>query len=240
MTKRFLTARWSYLAMLSYVVPPEILEPFVPKGTRLDLFEGKALISMVGFLFQETRLKGVPVPFHRHFEEVNLRFYVRREVDGEVRRGVVFIKEIVPRAALAMVARLVYNENYVAMPMEHELGLDGDVPVDPVVYRWRLNDEWNEMAVTPYGDPALPRPGSEQEFITEHYWGYAAQRDGGTVEYRVAHPTWEVWPVVDPVFRCDVAKLYGPEFVIPLDRQPDSAFLARGSEVEVFNGVRIA
>ena len=239
MTARFLTARWSYLAMLNYVVPPEILHPYVPKGTSLEPFDGMALVSVVGFLFQDTKLKGVPVPFHRNFEEVNLRFYVRREVDDEVRRGVVFIKEIVPRSALALVARLVYNENYVAMSMEHELGMDGDVPVDPVVYRWRWHDEWNEMAVTPYGDPMLPEPGSEVEFITEHYWGYAVQRDGGTVEYRVAHPTWEVWSVVDPVFLCDVAALYGQQFVAPMDRQPHSAFLARGSKVDVYSGERI-
>lgn len=37
-------------------------------------------------------------------ERAQLRFYVRRRVDGEWRRGVMFIKEIVPRRAIAAAA----------------------------------------------------------------------------------------------------------------------------------------
>ena len=240
MPRSFLTAHWAHLVMLNYEVPPEILRARVPAGTVLDDFEGRTLVSMVGFMFTDTRLKGVPIPFHRHFEEVNLRFYVRREVDGEERRGVVFVKEIVPRAALALIARLFYNENYVAMPMAHVLDMAEDRPVGPMVYRWCSGESWNELAATPRGEPHLPRPGSEEAFVTEHYWGYSTQRDGGTVEYRVAHPPWEVWPVAGPVFQCEVGNLYGHEFVAPLSRRPASAFMARGSAVEVFAGKRIA
>jgi len=239
MPSRFLTARWKYLAMLNYAVPAEILAPHVPQGTELDLFEGRALMSMVGFLFLDTRLKDIPVPFHRDFEEVNLRFYVRREVDGELRRGVVFLKELVPRRALAWVARTVYNENYVALPMDHRLELDGETPTGPVSYRWRFADRWHHMTLTPTGDPTLPDKGSEAEFITEHYWGYARQKDGGTVAYRVTHPTWQVWEAVDPMLDCDAARLYGDAFAAPLAAEPTSALLALGSEIAVYNGVRI-
>ena len=127
MSSVFLKADWKHLLMLNYEIDPTILQPHVPVGTELDLFKGRCLVSMVGFMFLNTRLKGVPIPFHRNFEEVNLRFYVKR-VEGsgdeqEVKRGVVFIKEIVPKPALSLVARVFYNENYVTHPMEHHLAL---------------------------------------------------------------------------------------------------------------------
>ncbi|HEX7980960.1 MAG TPA: DUF2071 domain-containing protein, partial [Gemmatimonadaceae bacterium] len=107
----FLTAEWRWLVMLNYEVPPEVLAPYVPRGTSLDLWQGHALVSVVGFRFIETRVIGVPIPFHRHFDEVNLRFYVRRELPGgEARRGVVFIRELVPKPMIAWVARALYNE----------------------------------------------------------------------------------------------------------------------------------
>ncbi|HMJ66854.1 MAG TPA: DUF2071 domain-containing protein, partial [Candidatus Binatia bacterium] len=115
--KPFLTAQWRNLAILNFEIAREILEPFVPPGTVLDTYKGKAYVSVVGFLFQDTRLKGVPIPFHRNFEEVNLRFYIRHFSGEDWRRGVVFIKEIVSSVAIAATARIVYNENYVVMEM---------------------------------------------------------------------------------------------------------------------------
>lgn len=236
MSSTFLTATWSYLAMINYEVPPELLLPHVPKGTELDSWQGKTMASMVGFMFLDTRLKGVPVPFHRNFEEVNLRFYVRREHAGEIKRGVVFIKEIVPKSALALVARVVYNENYVAMPMDHDMNIVDGTPQGPVSYRWQHQGRWNSMSVTPQGKAFLPDADSEASFIAEHYWGYAMQRDGSTVEYEVQHPPWEAWMASASNFDCDVAGIYGPEFAECLSGQPSSAFLARGSEVSVLSG----
>jgi uncharacterized protein len=108
--------------MLNYAVEPSVLGPYVPAGTELDLWRGIAFVSLVGFLFADTRLLHIPVPRHRNFEEVNLRFYVRRNVNGEARRAVTFIRELVPRAAIAFVARRVYNEPYLALPMRHAFG----------------------------------------------------------------------------------------------------------------------
>src|SRR5688500_11997503 len=193
--RRFLTAEWRYLAMLNYRVAPALLLPHVPAGTVLDSWEGATFLSVVGFLFRDTRLLGVPVPFHRHFEEVNLRCYVRREVDGEVRRAVTFLKELVPRRAIAAVARLAYNEPYAALPMRHRFGPVDSATAAPseVEYGWRLGSDRGRVALEPVGAAQLPGAGSEEEFITEHYWGYTRQRDGGTIEYRVAHPPWRVW-----------------------------------------------
>jgi uncharacterized protein len=236
----FLTAEWRNLVMLNYEVDPALLRPLVPRGTELDSWSGRTFVSLVGFLFARTRLLGVPVPFHRTFEEVNLRFYVRRMAGGEVRRAVTFIKELVPRIAIATVARLAYNEPYDAVPMRHRYGpsADSEVP-GQVEYGWKTRSGWSSMRVVPVGAGSEARRGSEEEFITEHYWGYTRQRDGSTVEYEVSHPRWRVWSVDDVQLDGDMATVYGGELARVLASPPSSAFLADGSAVTVGRPVRL-
>ena len=232
--KTFLTAAWKYLAMLNYEVDASLLLPFIPAGTELDRSEGKVFVSLVGFRFLRTKILGIPIPFHTNFDEVNLRFYVRRKHSDEIRRGVVFVREIVPRWAIAFVARTLYHENYIALPMAHEIQSrpDGGMSVE---YRWRTQ-AWNSIRIRVQGNPELTREGSHEQFITEHYWGYAAQPDGGCVEYRVTHPSWKVWSATQAEFEGDVEGLYGREIATVLKGAPTSAFLAEGSEVSVMRG----
>jgi hypothetical protein len=229
----FLTAEWRNLAMLNYAVDPPLIGHLVPPGVELDSFEGKTYVSLVGFMFLRTRVLGRRVPFHQDFEEVNLRFYVRREVSSGMRRGVVFIREIVPRRAVAAVARLVFNENYVCLPMFHK------IDSTKAEYGWQCNRHWNSIAVETDGRGAFPESGSAEQFITEHYWGYSRQTDRGCLEYEVRHEPWRVWTAHDARFEGDAAPLYGPELARVLTATPDSAFLADGSAVRVFRGERI-
>jgi uncharacterized protein YqjF (DUF2071 family) len=238
----FLTADWRHLAILNYDVPRELLLPLVPTGTELDDFNGATLASLVGFRFLDTRILGLAVPGHRDFDEVNLRFYVRRRHDdGEWRRAVVFVRELVPRRMIALVARRWYNEPYSAVPMAHDLSLDGTADGRPgrATYRWRLGAREHRLEVRIRGLPRLPEPGSEAEFVAEHYWGYTRQRDGGTMEYRVDHPKWRVWSAERAELDCDVALVYGPGFAPCLTASPCSAFLAEGSAVSVSQGRRL-
>lgn len=237
----FVLAEWRHLAMLNYQVEPAILRPYVPVGTELDSWNDKTFVTVVGFLFLDTKVLGLPVPFHRDFEEVNLRFYVRRKGAKGWQRGVVFIREIVPKTAIAAVARLLYNEHYVSMPMRHSIETEnGSLKKDAMVeYGWLYNKRWNVLQARITGEPQQITSGSEEEFITEHYWGYASQRDGGCVEYRVEHPRWRVWQTSETALRCNVAALYGKEFVEPLRAKPSSAFVAEGSSIIVRRGTRI-
>lgn len=228
--------------MVNYEIEPAILQPYVPAGTELDDWQGKTMVSVVGFMFLNTRVMGVPIPMHRNFEEINLRFYVRRWSGDEWRRGVVFIKEIVPRFAIASVARYVYNENYIALPMRHLIARDAETGnVSSALYGWRHRGGDGHVEVTTVGgDPEPLVEGSEEEFIAQHYWGYAAQRDGGTVEYQVEHPPWRVWHCTSGRVEGDLEALYGRTFAGALLAQPTSVFLAEGSEIVVHKGVRIA
>ena len=238
-TKAFLTAGWHHLAMLNFEVEPEILASYLPAGTEIDFFQGKTYLSVVGFRFVRTKVMGWPIPFHRDFDEVNLRYYVKRTVNGELRRGVAFLKELAPKRMVAYVARRFYNENYTRVPMRSQITLPVNGTLGRVAYEWDHAACRHRVAAEFRGLPALPAPGSLPEFIVEHYWGYSRQRDGGTMEYQVEHPPWRVWTAERCRFDCDVRALYGSEFAPFLDKAPTSAFVADGSAVVVRRGSRI-
>ncbi|NNF57426.1 MAG: DUF2071 domain-containing protein [Rhodothermaceae bacterium] len=240
MPRPFLTARWEHLVFLNYACPRALLDPLVPEGTSLDLWNGEALVSLVGFRFADTKVRGLPIPGHRTFEEVNLRFYVRRTApDGTERPAVVFIRELVPRRAIAFVARTLYNEPYRAVPMAHDVALDRERG-GFAEYTWRAEGEPFAMRADVEGPAGRLEPGTEAAFITEHYWGYTRQRDGGTLEYQVEHPPWEIWTAHEARFTGPAAALYGPAFGEVLAAAPQSAFVAWGSEVAVYPGQRLA
>lgn len=225
-TKPFLTAAWRELVMLNYEVDAALLAPYIPRGVEIDCWQGRTYVSLVAFLFLNTRVLGVPIPFHRNFEEVNLRFYVRRED----RRGVVFIREIVPRRAIAWVARTVYGESYIRLPMRHQ------IEPSRLEYAWRFGANWHRVTAAGLG-PALPLgPGSHEEFIAEHYWGYVRRSAHSATEYRVEHPRWNVRIARAARFEGSVAGLYPRAFDFLEYRAPDSAFVADGSVVSVSRG----
>jgi uncharacterized protein YqjF (DUF2071 family) len=231
----FLTADWNNLVMLNYAIDPALIERFVPRGTELDAFAGNTYFSLVAFEFNNTRVSGFAVPFHRSFEEVNLRFYVRR---GD-RRGVTFIRELVPRRAVAAIARRFFNENYSCVPMSHRIGKVDSDDLMEAEYSWGTAAGQCSIFVKAGAEDLLPPEGSHAQFITEHYWGYAAQPDGGCIEYEVQHPRWRIRQANTAEFRGDASRYYGSELAEVLAGTPDSAFLIEGSAVTVFKGTRI-
>jgi hypothetical protein len=263
-----LSAEWRNLALLNYQVDPAILEPHVPAGTELDFHEGKAYLSIVGFQFQSTRLFGLRIPGHANFEEVNLRFYVRRRTEEGWRRGVTFIRELAPRRAVTLTARLLYGENYLCVPMRHRVDypdsahscgngrarlppsrapgthipsspdLDASIPTR-IGYHWKSHRHWRHVTLEPTTPAALPEPGSHEQFIIEHYWGYSTLPRRRAKEYLVAHPPWRISPAQSAELNCDVAVLYGPKFAPFLEAEPTRAFWADGSPVRVYPGQTI-
>lgn len=240
----FLTACWTELLMLNFEVPADIIRQMAPAGTEVDLFHGKAYVSVVGFMFRDARMFGLRVPGHSRFEEVNLRYYVRREVGGQVRRGVVFVQEIAPRPIVAAVARRAYNESYVTRKMRNDICLAGETlnANDRVDYQWRTGKgqsrRWNRIAARAAAAPRLPATGSLEEFIAEHYWAYVRARDGSTREYRVARRPWRIALAADLVWDCDLAATYNTPLAECLAAPPAMGMIADGSAVQVFRGRR--
>ena len=243
----FLTAEWRKLIMAQYAIDPAILAPWLPAGVELDLYKDSeapdkpatCYVSLVGFLFDRVRVKGVAIPFHTRFEEVNLRFYVARtEPDGTRKRGVVFIREFVPRAAITLIANSLYEEPYATLPTYSTIS-DARGILN-VRYSWQHQKVWHSLAVKVSPTPEPIPPDSEAEFITEHYWGYTKRRDGTTSQYEVQHPRWQTYPILSHEIRADFGALYGEAFAFLNTQQPSSILLAEGSPISVHSGSRLS
>lgn len=231
MAENFLTAEWNNLIMANYIIDPAILHPYLPAKTELDFYEGKCFVSLIGFMFQKTKLLGITVPFHKNFEEVNLRFYVRYNDNGIWKRGAVFIKEIVPKPAISFVANTVYHEKYSTCRMKHFYKNDRQ-QID-LGYHWKYQGKWNKLDATASNTPLSMQAGSEEEFIAEHYWGYSRFNAQTTFEYAVVHPAWEVYKVKTYCIDCDFTALYGNDFSFLQSAKPSSVFIASGSPVAI-------
>jgi uncharacterized protein len=232
-TKKFLSAEWRKLIFANYEVDPAILKKYVPSGTELDSWNNKYYVSLVGFMFCDVKVLGIKVPFHTDFPEVNLRFYVRYKEKDEWKRGVVFIKEIVPKPAIAFVANSLFKERYTTLPMKYEWKNSNDKLL--ASYQWKKNNKWHKLEVNASASGFALTKNSKEEFITEHFWGYSSMNKTETAEYRVEHPSWNIYPVNDYSIDCDFADMYGIDFSILKNKKPASVFLAEGSDVIVYS-----
>ena len=227
----FLKAEWNNLVMINYEVNSQILEKYVPKGTEIDFFNGKCYVSFIGFLFENVRVLGMKIPFHSDFEEVNLRFYVRRFENGVWKRGAVFISEIVPKHAISFVANTFYNERYQTLPMKHTLKVHENSR--EFIYQWKIKNNWNKIHVKTNKNPIAIEVDSEAEFITEHYFGYTKINENATFEYQVTHPRWQQLEVINNTSEIDFEGVYGSEFAFIKELKPASVFLAIGSKITI-------
>lgn len=233
----FLKAEWRRLALANYEIDPQLLLPYLPHKTELDTWNGTHYVSLVGFMFKNTRMLGLKIPFHVNFEEVNLRFYVKYKEENEWRRGVVFVKEIVPRAAITFVANHLYREHYQTMKMQHAWMETEQSLITK--YDWRYQGHWHSFSIDSEKTAVDIAAGSEAEFITEHYWGYTRIKEHLTFEYQVTHPRWQCYPVKDFQVNVDFGKIYGAEFSILNRLSPKSVMLAEGSSITVENKRRL-
>ncbi len=231
MTDTFLSARWENLIMANYEVAPELLLPYLPKGVELDFYHNKTFVSLVGFMFKKTSLFHIPIPFLGTFEEINLRFYVKRIVGDSINRGVVFINETVPYKPVAWLANKLYKEHYIAIPTKNTIEITN--LSKKIAYQWKINGEWNHITVNAVKKNEQMITGSVEEFIFEHYYGYTKINEQISQEYKVNHPRWQVNKVTDYSIQCDFKAMYGNDFSFLNNQQPDSVILAEGSSVTV-------
>lgn len=227
----FLKANWENIIMVNYDIAPEILLPYLPNGVTLDLYEGKAYVSLVGFMFKDTKIFGVPIPFLGTFEEINLRFYVQRREGNTIKRGVVFINETIPYRLVAWMANKLYKEHYTVVPTRHFMHQMG--VKQQLKFEWLLDRKWNHILVEAETSPKKMVANSFEEFIYEHYYGYTKVSDKSTEEYRLEHPSWQVHEVMNYDIRCDFSAMYGTDFSVLNETKPTAVFIAKGSSVKV-------
>jgi uncharacterized protein YqjF (DUF2071 family) len=227
----FLTAEWNDLLFINYEIDSKLLKKYVPKGTELDLWNNKCYISLIAFMFEYVKVLGFQIPYHVNFEEVNLRFYVKRFENGIWKRGVVFVKEIVPKHAITIVANTLYNEHYQTLPMRHTRTSDANSL--QFKYEWKNDNYWNSIAVKTKKELLPIEKNSEAEFISEHYYGYTKSNNEKTVEYEVTHPKWQQLEVMDYQVDVDFEMVYGKEFAFLQNQKTASCFMAKGSKITI-------
>ncbi|MBN8219586.1 MAG: DUF2071 domain-containing protein [Spirochaetes bacterium] len=236
MAKPSLTARWKNLFMVNYEVDAALLAPLVPKHCELDTFEGKHLVSLVAFQFLQTRVKGFRIPWHVNFPEINLRLYLKRTIQGETRRGVAFIKEIVPKRAITFVANTLFNEHYITRRMTQRVAVSDQIKAE---YTFEEKGQTQRLTCFAAVRPHDIKPGSIEDFITEHYYGYNGGAGRKTLEYQVEHPSWRTYPIQAYTLDVDFAATYGETWGFLKDQKPHSVLLAEGSEVKVYGATKV-
>lgn len=230
MSSIFLKANWENVVMANYEVDPSILKPYLPKGVELDFYKYKTYVSLVGFMFKKTRLFEIPIPFFGSFEEVNLRFYVRRIEGKKVKKGVVFINETVPFKIVALLANKLYKEHYISIPTKNSISVKAN---KDIVYEWKKNNEWNSISVNTETAQQKIVPDSIEQFIFERYFGYTKLDKDNSQEYRISHPKWTTNKILNHTIKCDFGAMYGASFAPLNNKTPDSIIMAEGSAVTI-------
>jgi uncharacterized protein len=227
----FLKANWENIIMANYAVEAEVLQPFLPRGVELDLYNEKGYVSLVGFMFKNTKIFKVPIPYFGSFEEVNLRFYVKRKDTDIEKRGVVFINETIPYKVVAWMANKLYKEHYTTIPTKHIINVNNERK--QVEYYWKINKVWNSIKVNATLTNEQMLESSFEEYIFEHYFGYTKIDEENTEEYTINHPRWKINKISDFKIDCDFEAMYGRAFANLTSIKPASIFIAEGSSVSV-------
>ena len=230
MVNTFLKANWENLIMANYEVNPSILKPYVPKGVELDFYKYKTYVSLVGFMFKKTSLFGLPIPFFGSFEEINLRFYVRKIEGKKIKKGVVFINETVPFKIVARLANKLYKEHYISIPTKSTIDIG---TLKNIKYEWKMKDKWNSISVHSEINKHKIEPSSMEEFIFERYFGFTKLSSNNTQEYRIHHPKWMTNKILNNSIDCDFGMMYGNAFSNLNNQVPSSIIMAEGSQVNV-------
>ena len=230
MNKTFLKASWENLIMANYEVEPALLMPYLPKGVELDFYQSKTYVSLVGFMFKNTSLFGVPIPFFGSFEEINLRFYVRKIEGEKIKKGVVFINETVPFKIVALLANKLFKEHYISIPTKHSIHIDIKKNIK---YEWKRNRKWNSISVSANIEKHTIEAETMEQFIFERYFGFTKINDNLSQEYRINHAKWMTNNIIEAEVTCDFENMYGKSFSVLNNTAHSSIMLAEGSLISV-------
>ncbi|MBK0381358.1 DUF2071 domain-containing protein [Pedobacter sp. SD-b] len=222
--------------MANYLVDAKVLKKYIPPHTQLDSYNGKYYVSLIGFMFMDTRIKGFKIPFHINFEEINLRFYVKYNSGENQKRGAVFISEVVSKPMIALVANTLFHEHYEILKTKHSW--ERFEHHQKISYQLKKK-QWYELSVSTGLEARKIISGSEEEFITEHYFGYTKAGKNKSLAYDVEHPRWEIYDVKDFTIKADFEDLYGADFGFLNHAEPSSVFLVEGSDVLIRDGKKI-
>lgn len=226
-----ISCSWQNIILVNYRIDPKVLTPYLPKHTSFDLYKGECLISIVGFLFKDVHIMGIPLPYHQLFEEFNLRFYVVHKDKEETKRGVVFLREFVPNSGITLAANTFAREKYRKYPMKHAVRkMNGAVSAS---YSFEVKNHWNSVSAKAEALEREILPGSLEDFIADHYYGYNIWYGNRTLEIQLKRPAWKYQKLLSFGVDCRFEDFYPPPFIPFLYEEPHSVQFVSGSPVDM-------
>ncbi len=184
---------WTDLMFHHFEVDSVELQKKVP--FELDLYEGKAYVSLVGFHSSKLWLdkcgkwtRYVNAPFATH-DFLNLRTYVKH--GGEA--GIYFLTEFVNRKVSVLLGRMVYGLPYHrgTIHYSHHLGENNWGSVKDCRAGVSLAYESGSPSS---GDLCICNTGTLEEFLCEKYTAYTSLNEN-TLVFRILHEPWKTIPM---------------------------------------------
>lgn len=216
---------------MNYIISPEILENYLPAYTIIDYFKGNCFTSLVGFPFRNVEIAGMKIPFYTDFEEINLRFYVKRFDGTTWRKGTVFISEIANKSALKFLANSFLHEKYQTLETRQEIKENSELI--ETKYSWRTWMNWQFLNLISEKPSESVAEGTEAHFIMDRSSGYQKYDTATTNEYGISHPKWNIYPIRSFDINVDFEESFDSNFPVLNETLPHSVILARGSSVAV-------
>ena len=107
----------------------------------------------------------------------------------ELKRGVVFISEVVPHKIVSFLANKLYKEHYSTAKMASSILVENEIK--QIKYTWQSQSQMYSIDTSFFDKQDDIEPNSLEEFIYEHYYGFTKVSARETWEYKVNHPRWQ-------------------------------------------------
>jgi uncharacterized protein len=174
--------RWTDLAFLHWPVDPDVVAPYLPRGTEPDVIDGVTYVGLIPFHMRGAGAgRGHPTEYLGDFLETNVRLY---SVDATDRHGVVFRSLEASRLATVLAARWGYRLPYVWSRMRVERY--GDVWTWSSVRRWPHRGLRTQIAIR-VGAVVAPTP---LDIWLTARWGLHHRVAGRTIWTPNEHEAW--------------------------------------------------
>jgi hypothetical protein len=107
-----ISAFFRHSLVLTYALPPETLEPLLPKGLVLDLFRGHAFLAIALVQTERLRPSFLPAVMGQDFFLSGYRIFTRLDNAAQSKRGLRILRSDTDRRRMACAGNLLTHYNY--------------------------------------------------------------------------------------------------------------------------------
>ncbi len=220
--KLLLVADWNYMFVRSFLVEPKLLQDKLNPLLDLTLFNGKALVQIVGRAIENTKIKGLAISPIKFFD-----FNLQVKVKKDEKDGFILVKQIVPKYCVAnFISRLFYAKAE-TLPMEEKKIIENDKMIIQQSI-WK-DKELSEIQIVAEANPTpieSPFGNSRNKFVFSE--------ENGFQEFSIETEHWNSFNIEKSTFNLNHEKLYGKEWEFLKDAEFLETKLYQGSYLKVF------